>query len=106
MAQVRGTVTVDKQPLADGQIFFQIQGKAPVVLPIKDGAFEGKVEPGERKVEIMAYKEAASVPMEGVKFEPSKVNYLPERYNTSTTLKATVTEAGPNEFKFDLTKAP
>src|SRR5260370_36447839 len=72
LVQVKGTVTVDKHPLAEGNILFITPGQAPETLPIKDGAFEGMVQAGERRVEILAYKDAPSVPMKDVTFEPSK----------------------------------
>ena len=103
LVPIKGTVTLDKRPLAEGNILFITPGQPPETLPIKDGAFEGMVQAGERRVEILAYKEAAPVPMKDVTFEPSKANYRPARYNTQSELKETVTPAGPNEFKYDLT---
>jgi hypothetical protein len=101
-AQVRGTVTLDKKLLPEGQILFVTPGKPPEALPITNGNYEGTVEVGARRVEILAYKTAAAVPMQGETFEPTKVNYLPPRYNTDSSLKADVTASGSNEFKFEL----
>ncbi len=103
---VRGTVTLDKKPLADGKIVFSTPGKAPEALPITNGTFEGKVEAGERKVEILAYKDAPPVPMEGVPPGENKVNYLPARYNSESQLRATVSPGGSLDLKFDLTSNP
>ncbi len=103
---VRGTVTLDKKPLEDGQIVFSTPGKAPEALPITNGTFEGTVEAGERKVEILAYKDAPPVPMEGVPADVNKVNYLPARYNTESQLRTTVNPEGSLDLKFDLTSNP
>lgn len=105
-APVRGTVTLDKKPLADGQIVFVTPGKAPEALPIANGAFDGSVEVGERKVEILAYKDAPGVKMDGEPDTPSKVNYLPTRYNSASQLTATVKPEGTLDLKFDLTSNP
>ncbi|MCC6419062.1 MAG: hypothetical protein IT429_12580 [Gemmataceae bacterium] len=107
-ASVRGTVTLDKKPLKDGQIIFATPGKAPEALPIKDGKFEGTVELGERKVEILSYKVAPAVKMEGeaAPTEPNKVNILPARYNTESQLRTTIKEGGSPDLKFNLTSNP
>src|SRR5262245_14373979 len=99
---VRGTVTLDQKPLKDGRIVFSTRGKAPETLQITNGTFEGTVEEGERRVEILAYKDAPPVPMEGVPPEPNKVNYLPARYNSESRLKATVNPGGSLDLKFEL----
>jgi hypothetical protein len=103
---VRGTVTLDKKPLGEGEIVFSTPGKAPEALPIKNGTFEGAVEEGERKVEILAYKDAPAVPMEGEPAGSNKVNYLPGRYNSESQLRATVKPGGSLDLKFDLTSNP
>ena len=103
LVPVKGTVTVDTQPLADGAILFLTPGQSPETLPIKEGAFEGKVSVGDQRVvQILGYTEAAPVPMEGADVGTSKVNYLPAKYNTASELKADVKPQGPNEFKYDL----
>lgn len=101
--QVKGTVTLDQKPLKEGEITFSTPGKSPETLPINNGEFQGMVQVGEKRVEIAAYKDAPPPPpMEGVTFEPSKINYLPARYHSDSTLKASVTAQGPNEFKFEV----
>lgn len=99
---VKGTVTYEGKPLPSGNIQFTNTADGGVDgMKIENGAFNGQVQAGKRKVEITAMKEAAS-PMPGVKNE---VNYIPEKYNAKTTLEAEV-KAGPdgtNDFKFELT---
>jgi hypothetical protein len=105
-ARVSGKVNLDKKPLAEGQIVFVTPGKAPEALPIKNGTYEGTVEVGDRRVEIMSYKDAPAVPMKGETFEDNKVNIIPDRYSSASQLRAKVTEEGPNEFNFDISLAP
>lgn len=99
---VSGTVTVDGRPLAEGVLYFKtVQTGALERFEVKDGKFEGKAAEGERRVEISATR-MKSVMIDG---KPVDVpdNYLPARYNLDSTLTATVTVPGPNEFAFDLT---
>ena len=100
---VRGTVTLDGAPLADGEIQFITRETAALdVLPIKGGKFEGQAKAGQRRVEIKAYREEQVVPMPGADPQPTRVNYLPAKYNTQSELTEQVTADGPNEFTFEL----
>jgi hypothetical protein len=101
-AEVHGKVTLDDKPLAEGEIYFVTPGMPPEILPIKDGAFAGKAKPGQRRVEIYAYRLGEVSPTATIAAEPSKENYIPTRFNTSTTLQAEVRESGPNEFDFPI----
>ncbi len=97
---VRGSVTLDKKPLAEGKIAFISPESGDLQdLSIKDGKYQGQVRAGTRRVEIRAYR-----PRQGPKkpLEPPPHNYLPERYNAETTLSANVSAEGPNTFDFDL----
>jgi hypothetical protein len=96
---VRGMVTLDGQPIPNGEIrFIPAPGTAGPISggPIKDGAYvaqgRGGVPLGEHLVEIKAYRamakgpgQSASTPEGG----PAE-QYLDKRYNEQTTLKATV----------------
>jgi hypothetical protein len=97
---VRGSVTLDKEPLAEGVIAFISPESGDLqAVPIKGGTYEGQARAGARRVEIRAYR-----PRQGPKkpLEPPPKNYLPKRYNSETTLSADVTAEGPNVFDFDL----
>jgi hypothetical protein len=106
--KVSGTVTLDGKALADGEVMFvqAAAGYTPDILPVKDGKFEGTAKQGKVKVEFRAYRDVppptgADV-TEEAKATPNKVNYLPARYNTETTLTAEVTDSGLNPSQFDL----
>jgi len=107
---VSGTVTLDGQPLAEGEIIFKDPAKGDVYLgQIKDGKFELQASAGPKRVEIYAYKmelDPVAREMYGEEAQPTKVNYIPPRYNTESTLTATVeaaTDKGKNSFEFAIT---
>ena len=101
---VKGQVKLDGKPLADGSITFSIPGQVPQALSIKDGAYSGPAHQGKARVEIMAFKAAEPVVMDGkVMNEGSKSNYLPDKYSANSSLTADVAASGANEFNFDVT---
>jgi hypothetical protein len=99
---VKGTVVYRDKPLKTGSVYFVVPGEPPTVLPVTDGAFEGQVLPGTRRVEFRAYRTVAR------KFDPTEdamefvVNDLPGRYGTGSKVTAEIKEGGPNEFAFKL----
>jgi hypothetical protein len=106
---VSGTVNLDGQPLAEGKIFFVTLGKVPEIVDIAAGHFSGKVLPGERRVEIAAYRPYQIPPEVPESMHPlmkdGKENYLPARYHRDSMLTAEVKETGKNEFTFNLVSA-
>jgi hypothetical protein len=59
-----------------------------------------------RQIEIVAVRETRPAKTASPAYgppQPARENYLPERYSTKSKLTAEVTQAGPNEFDFDLT---
>jgi hypothetical protein len=104
LVKVKGTVTLDQKPLSEGEIMFNVPGKAPNLIPVKNGAFEGQSQTGKINVQIRAYKPAPPIPpMPGLENnDPGQVNYLPARYNDASTLEAEVPPGGKDDFKFEL----
>ena len=101
--EVSGQVTLDGQPLAEGEIYFITAGMPPEIMPIKDGRFAGKVQAGQRRVEVYAYRQAKLPPTATVESSTSaRENFIPERYNSASALKEEVKKPGPNRFQFDL----
>ena len=95
---VRGTVTLDGQPLAEGTVYFKsVQSGTLDTLPVKDGKFEGKSLPGERRVEVVAYR---LIPISGPMGGEVQESLIASRYNSESELTAIVTPPGPNEFMF------
>src|SRR5947208_4924218 len=102
MVPVSGTVTLDGEPMPDGIIYFKTIAEGSVdQMDIKDGKFAGKVEVGDRRVEVCRYGLGPPIKMGNGEI-PNKIETLPARYNQESELKATVTERGANEFAFDV----
>jgi len=111
---VRGTVTLDGQPLAEGIISFR---PAPGTSgntaggAIRQGRFELPAErglpPGEYVVQIQSYERTGRTvdttddPLGG----PAAPERVPIRFRQTGQLKATVVADGENVFKFKLTRA-
>ncbi len=103
---VTGKVTLDGEPLPEGRLIFTtVKLGLNDVVPIRDGQFSGRVALGDRQVMISVIELMDPPPstMPGVE-ESGKVptETLPARYNAETTLSATITADGPNEFVFNL----
>ena len=108
---VSGTVTLDGQPLDQGEVHFispdgrtTEEGYFIDACIVKQGVFKGKTSAGERAVQIWSFKtsDAAPDPVTGDK--PLPINVIPSRFSENSTLSASVTESGPNRFTFDITR--
>jgi len=60
-----------------------------------------KAVEGKNKVQVTASKIQPGG-ARGAGGEPVAEDYIPENYNTKTTLDATVTASGPNQFDYKL----
>jgi len=100
-APVRGVVLVSGKPVAEGKITLGVPGEAPVILPIKDGLFEGNALVGINHVEIRAFKDGPPLSTDPSRAR-TKVNFLPERFGGLSKLTAEVTPTGNKEMKFEL----
>lgn len=108
---VAGAVTIDGQPLAEGEVYFRTVESATIdAVPIKAGRFQGEAQAGSRRVEIVALRsvppDPAAVAMYGDKAKElgaGRENYIPAKYNTESKLTAEVKPGGPNEFTFEVT---
>jgi hypothetical protein len=95
---VEGQVTVDGQPVQNGEIrFFPINGTPGAVSggPIRDGRYKaeakGGVPVGEQRVEIEAYRRAGGRMSEDVMNEGgAAVQYLPPKFNAQSELTVVV----------------
>ena len=117
---VTGTVTYQGQPLKEGQIrFFPTEGtEAPMSGgDIVDGQYairvKGGVAVGTHRVEIVAHRPdprfrelTESLPPNATELErPPGQQYIPEKYNKSTTLEITIPPGSRKTTKdFELTE--
>ncbi len=95
-AEVSGTVLIDNQPLADGEIIFEAADgqSTPAAGPIKDGKYSVKVAPGPKKVRINASRPTRKPdPVMGA---AARESMIPPEFNANTRLTADV-KAGKNE---------
>jgi hypothetical protein len=103
---VRGTVTLDGAPLADGLINFVAidQQSQTAEAKITDGRFEVAVPIGKKRVEIRAAKVVGKKKAYDTPDSPTVdivEELLPARYNSQSELRMTVTE-GAQEKAFEL----
>ncbi|QDV49262.1 hypothetical protein [Gimesia fumaroli] len=105
---VSGNVTLDGEPLAEGNIIFRdAAGKAASAAgKIENGEFSFEAVAGKKAVVITATREVpGKTAVGGAPDEPpvpAIEQYIPDTYNEKTTLEAGVSDSGANEFTFDL----
>jgi hypothetical protein len=104
---VKGNVTLDGTPLADGIVhFIAVDGGVPTAeARVTSGQFETAVPPGEKRVEIRAAKVVGKKKMYETADSPSVdivEELLPRRYNVDSELKLTVGD-GEQVQDFELT---
>lgn len=99
--EVVGKVTLDGQPVADGEVLFlPADGMGPSdACPIVNGEFKGQVAPGSKKVQISSTKDTGKVAPDGL---PDYQNIIPKQYNTESTLTAEIKEGDDTPLAFDL----
>lgn len=104
MYTVSGRVTLDDQPVEEGEIvFFTVDERlGPDAGKIVHGEFLFKAKAGTKRVEIDASREVPGTEGQGFRDGCLLEDYIPERYNTATTLSAKVTPDGENRFDFEL----
>jgi len=96
---------MDGAPVPDGDVIFldAANSAAPYAGKIQDGKFEFESTEGKKRVEIRASR-MKKLPkgQEGAMGETeAPVEYIPEKYNSASTLTADVT-SGESEFDFPL----
>ena len=97
-------MTFDGAPVEDGRIQFRKTGDGRAFsAPIKGGAYSLTCEPGEASVEIIASRIIpGKFDRSNGTLEPIGEMYIPKKYNSATTLKASL-KAGSNTVPFELT---
>ncbi|WP_339729537.1 hypothetical protein [uncultured Gimesia sp.] len=103
---VSGKVTFNGEPVPSGEILFRPeegQGNRDAGR-ILDGAYEIESLPGNKVVEITAYRESKTKFDESNPGErtPIQEQYIPENYNQKSELKFEVKKSGLDSIDFDL----
>jgi hypothetical protein len=102
LVKVNGTVKLDGKPMGGGAVRFSVPGQLAKSMEIKDGAFSGEAHVGKNQVDVVWEKDGPPHPMDPKTF--LKVNTIADKFSgPKSVLSAEVTEAGPNEFKFEVT---
>lgn len=101
-AAVSGTITLDGKAMPDGEISLSIPGEPVVVLTVTGGEFAGKAFVGKNRVEVARYKEGPPLSTDP-SGPPTRVNILPDRFHSATTLTAEVPAAGASGLSFAVT---
>lgn len=101
--EVSGKVSFDGSPIEKGDITFRAENTStsPQGSSIKDGAYKIKANEGKYKVEIISTRLVPG--KKGPMGEPAIEEFIPEKYNTKTTLGVDIKSTGKNEISFELT---
>ena len=101
--EIKGKVSFDGVPVAKGDITLRPEkpSTAPQGSTIKDGSFQMKASEGKYKVEIISTRVVPG--KKGPMGEDAIEEFIPQKYNTKTTLGAEVKTTGNNELIFELT---
>jgi hypothetical protein len=95
---VQGTVTLDGEPLAEGEVYFStVQTGEIDTFPVKNGKFAGKALAGTRRVEVVAYR---TIPIAGEMGGEVQENLIAAEFNSASKLTAVVSATGVNQFSF------
>ena len=99
-----GTVTLDGQPMSEGEVRFNVAGEPAVSLPIKDGAFSGDVVVGSNVIEVLWEIDGPPHPMDPN--QRIKVNKVDAKFSgLNSPFKKDVPAGGASDLKFEVTSA-
>ena len=110
MADLRGTVSLNGQPVDEGSILFRSQDDPQGPEwggPIKNGKYEAKLPPGTMKVTVSWLKSTGqkkkTYDTPDSPEVPELEEVIPAKYNSATELRFEV-KPGRNQKDWDLTK--
>lgn len=110
-ATLSGTVHLDGQPLADGQLRLEgVEANSEAdATTIVNGAYKISIAPGKYKVQLNASRQVGErLAYEGAQDSPKiplMESIIPEKYNVRTELSVELT-AGAHQKDFQLTSDP
>lgn len=104
VVNVSGKVTFNGEPVPEGDIVFRGEEKA-MAGKIKDGSYSMQAPAGKSTVEITAYRDTGKIDRSNPGEEsPVLEMYIPEKYNSKSTLTADT--ATGSTFPFELEGKP
>ena len=107
---VKGTVSLDGQPLERGTIrFVAADGTGPSAeTVIQAGAYALAVQPGKKQVSILGYKKIGEHHVTGPESPliDDLEQIVPPQYNEQTTLERDVPDRGQPSLDFELKSSP
>ncbi|MBM4097920.1 MAG: hypothetical protein FJ261_14265 [Planctomycetes bacterium] len=106
LAEVSGTVTMDGQPLKDGEIILEStdQKSTPAGSKISEGAYTMRTTPGPKVVRILASRPTSKPdPVMGSAAREAAIG--PE-YNTKSTLRAAINPGKQAGLDFQVKELP
>ena len=99
---VTGMVLFDGKPLDDATVGLMPtsgMGTTTRAQTANGGRFTLTTVPGQKRIEIYAYREAALPPNA---HNERRQNYIPSRYNANSELVVAITLEGPNDLDLKL----
>lgn len=101
MVKVTGMVTLDGQPMTDGQVMFvALDGRPPAIADVVGGNFSADVSVGSKLVRVLKFHETGKIDEVG---QPILASDVAAKFNGNSTLKADIKKDGENILKFDVT---
>lgn len=106
LADVSGTVTMDGQPLKEGEIIFEAADNSttPAGGKIAEGKYSLRVTPGAKKVKVLASRPTSKP--DPVMGSAARESALGAEYNTNSTLKADIKPGKQDGIDFAVKQLP
>lgn len=106
LAEVSGTVTMDGQPLKDGEIILEStdQKSTPAGAKISDGSYSMRTTPGPKVVRILASRPTSKP--DPVMGSAAREAAIGPQYNTNSNLRATINPGKQSGLDFQVKELP
>ncbi len=103
-----GKVTFNGEPVSTATLVLRDPAgqEKTCLAKVINGEISGESSPGEKIIEVTATRiaEGKTVPSaDGIGKEQAIEQYIPEKYNVKSELKATISDKQPNQLMLDLT---
>jgi hypothetical protein len=103
--KISGKVELDSKAMATGEVMFELAGKPPVTVAVKDGAYATELPPGIYTVRVSCRREIVNpkrkAPPGPGEPEPFEELVAP-KFNSESTLTATVVTGQESTSNFSV----